>query len=583
MVSPDEHHQQAIVQVRGWVEAKFKGSTALSEDDLSQSPVANAVVGWRLPRDGGGGLQLILDREYPYSEPRFVVEGGSEVLGGPHIEKRGKVCVAGDSARIDSTRPVDVVEFSYNEAVSLLNSNRSQENDLDFTEHFGAYWLREAESEKFLLTLVQPKGPSRLISSWKGKRLVVADDLAMLERFVRNMKLASEPTVGRGFAIWMDSLPHPNEYPASVDGLRRLVKNRSNDGLAILDKVLTAPQLPVFGVFMGSTGKWSEPGIAGIRIDERVTVHQPGRKVQDALNKGFRPGKVPPAILAQRLDLLRMPVEAIDGAKSRRPPYISAELASKTICLVGCGSLGSGIAKLLLQSGVGKVILIDPDSLSWVNLERHELGATWVGHNKAAALATDLQTKFPLAEIEGHPQSWLEAYRADPALLSEANLVLSTCAEWNAESALSDLQSSGALQSPVLYGWLEESALAAHAIALSGQTPCLRCGFTPTGNYLFPVVRVAGGAPAGCGGGLSLYGAVDMAPGQAMIAGVALDLLLGRAKAPVHRVWLCSKPTLDGAEADWSPEWLVEHGVPPAGGTITPSGWPLKKGCPCHS
>jgi sulfur-carrier protein adenylyltransferase/sulfurtransferase len=258
-------------------------------------------------------------------------------------------------------------------------------------------------------------------------------------------------------------------------------------------------------------------------------------------------------------------------------------LSSKAVCLVGAGSLGSGIARLLLQSGVGRIALIDPDKLVWANIERHELGAQCVDQNKAKALAATFKGNFPLAETEGYDEGWRAVYRASPAVLNEADLVVSTCADWNAESALSDLQRTKVLKGPVLYGWLEESALAAHAVALAADGPCLRCGFTATGGYLFPVVRAPTGPAVACGVGISLYGAIDLAPAQAMIAGVALDLLLGKAQPVVHRVLCCPQPTLEAAGGDWSPDWVAKYGALPGGGTTVASEWPTAGSCICRS
>lgn len=579
MTAPDQLHLQSVAQVREWVEANFKDREELAAEDIKNSPVTGAAVGWRLPHEDGP-LLLLLDDDFPYSEPRLVADGAPQASRGAHIEKSGKICLAGDGARIDALLPVRVVEHSYREAVRLLASNKLGSNDNDFSEDFNAYWRRDALDDKTLKSLIAPTGPSRIISTWSGKLRIVADDGTVLRRFIENMKYAREPDIQSGFAIWMDSLPKPIEYPTSVEGLRKLVRSRSKDGIEVLDKVLTSASLPIYGVLQGLTGGAQPVGVGGIRIAERSTAVN---KVKDPLNKGFRPGKVPASVLAQRLDLKRFAVAAIDEAKTRRPSYVPNNLSSRTVFLIACGSLGSGIAKLLLQSGVGKVILVDPDVLSWANVERHELGALSVGQNKATALASEFRGRFPLAEIEAHAEGWRHVYRAKPELLCQADLIISTSADWNSDSALSDLQRAKALAGPVIYGWLEESALAAHAVALTNEGPCLRCAFTPTGEYLFPAVRAPGGMLGGCGGGISLYGAIDMAPGQAMIAGVALDVLVGMATAPLHRVWLCPGAILNSAEADWSPTWIAEHGAPPPGGTIVPSGWPSKGGCKCRT
>lgn len=582
MQSPDDLHRESVEEVRRWVQTKFGDSLEFSPGELSSSSVSDAAAGWQLTQDVGH-LALILDRNFPYSEPRFIARGSPSLLGGPHIEREGKICVAGNNGRVDALRAIDVVEHSYQEALNLLAENKKNENDDDFRLDFGAYWRRDADGEGSLKTIISQQGPSRKIEAWSGKIRIAADNEKVLARFLRNMNYEDKPTFKTGFAIAVDRLPAPSEYPSTVEGLRKLIKSISKDGLEIIDGAIAGRQFPAFGVFFGATGKGRPAGIAGLRIGQKPLDQGPGHKIRDPLNKGFRPGKVPPAILSQRLSLTRLWVEPVDEALTRRPAFLPANLSSKVICLIGCGSLGSGIAKLLLQSGVGKLTLIDPENLSWANIERHELGALWVGQNKAEALAGLFNRNFPLADVHAHGKGWRTVYRLVPDALHRADLIISTTADWNSESALSDWHRTNAFERPVLYSWLEESSLAAHAVALTNNGPCLRCGFTATGAYKFPVVRAPSGAALGCGGGISLYGAIDMAPAQAMVAGVALDLLIGKALPPLHRVWCCPKSMLNDAGGDWSPYWISKHGTPPQGGTIVATDWLAEKGCQCRT
>nr|WP_256437989.1 ThiF family adenylyltransferase [Rhodomicrobium sp. Az07] len=288
--------------------------------------------------------------------------------------------------------------------------------------------------------------------------------------------------------------------------------------------------------------------------------------------------------MAQRYRLSRLSVNRIEQAKSRRPAYLSNELLTKTVCVIGCGSLGSGVAKLLLQSGVGSLKLIDPEVMTWANTERHELGAASVGKNKAQELANHFSRNYPLCGgVIAYKNQWQEVLRAEPEMFGKADLVLSTCANWNAECALNDAHRAGQFSGPVLYGWLEDYAIAGHALAIGGGGTCLRCGFSKTGEVLVPVSRSAPPHVPGCGGGASPYGAIDMAPTQAMIASLALDLLLGRASAPVYRVSISPKATFASADADYSFEWLSQYGEPPCGGTITAGFWRQNENCVCHS
>ncbi len=68
-----------------------------------------------------------------------------------------------------------------------------------------------------------------------------------------------------------------------------------------------------------------------------------------------------------------------------------------------------------------------------------------------------------------------------------------------------------------------------------------------------------------------------------VVAGLALDLLAGKAQAPVSRTYLSPKATLVASNADWSPEWVSRYGEPPFGGTIIAGPWLQSENCTCHS
>lgn len=566
-----------------WITSEFAEARELSALELVGSPVANAATGWNIRLDRNTSLNLILDRDFPYSEPRVVIEGSPELLASPHLESRGKVCIAGDGGRVDSLNPVDVVAYVYAQAIELLSSNQAKENDADFQHDFRAYWRREENDEPPLYSMIDLIAPSRLLVSLSGRRTFVGDKAEPLIQLLSNLGVATNSSPKPAFGIWMEHLPPPIEYPSCVSELRQLVARRSNDGLQILDEVLSNPDLPVVGILMGPTDGRRPAGIGGFRIEARPVQYRPGARVQDELSKGFRRGKVPTPILASRLQLKRVHVEEVDGAKSRRPAHLPASiLSAKKAMLIGCGSLGSGVARLLLQSRIGELTLIDPETFEWTNVERHELGASSVGRNKAQALEFEFRHKFPTTKISSYEHKWLDVYRNNKDVFESQDIIITTCAHWNAESALSDLQQSGELKIPVLYGWIEEAALAAHALALAPSSPCLRCGFEATGAPILPIVRAPKGVTQGCGDGVSLYGAIDMAPAQAMISGVALDVLLGRAKAPVHRVYTCPHPNLHAGDADWNADWISRHSMPPFGGTIMACDWPIKSGCSCQ-
>ena len=75
---------------------------------------------------------------------------------------------------------------------------------------------------------------------------------------------------------------------------------------------------------------------------------------------------------------------------------------SATVAICGLGGLGSNIAFALARAGIGKLILIDFDSVDITNLHRQQYKATQIGMNKTDALKENLSEIAPYVKIETH-------------------------------------------------------------------------------------------------------------------------------------------------------------------------------------
>lgn len=65
-------------------------------------------------------------------------------------------------------------------------------------------------------------------------------------------------------------------------------------------------------------------------------------------------------------------------------------LEKRNFLLIGCGSLGSTLARILARLGVSRFHLIDPDTVTHHHLNRAAYHHDQIGQNKAAALSTVL-------------------------------------------------------------------------------------------------------------------------------------------------------------------------------------------------
>ena len=94
---------------------------------------------------------------------------------------------------------------------------------------------------------------------------------------------------------------------------------------------------------------------------------------------------------------------------------------SATVAVCGLGGLGSNIAFALARAGVGKLILIDFDSVDITNLHRQQYKVSQIGISKTQALKENLLEIAPYAVIETHSVRISEDNAEE--LLEEADII----------------------------------------------------------------------------------------------------------------------------------------------------------------
>lgn len=79
---------------------------------------------------------------------------------------------------------------------------------------------------------------------------------------------------------------------------------------------------------------------------------------------------------------------------------VRAILSNKTVGIAGCGGLGSNCAVALTRSGIGKLIIVDFDTVDASNLSRQYFFPHQVGLKKVFALAENLQKINPSIDVK---------------------------------------------------------------------------------------------------------------------------------------------------------------------------------------
>lgn len=574
---PDKQRLTAITTVETEVVGKFQGARPLSNRELAAHG-KQFTAGWQLPgllNSSKYRLHLLLPEGFPFSKPRVAIDPPEPVLKWPHLEEGGLLCIAPDEAPHSPENPVASVVHAVERAQTLVKDCLEGRGFEQFEDEFVSYWNRWATAKQPVRSLCRPDGPSRSVRAWFRKSFtVVAEDdanlRAWLEGFFGEKMKRGNFTPREIPFIWLEKVPRPANYPRDVGAIFRLVQS-DTQSKELLEGLLLDQTASNKTVLFGCHTRHGV-GLGAVRI-LKPQAHRGGG---DPVTKGGFRGTPPKSIL-----LARYSAAPVVGANIIRcdPSWVHGRdhnptvgmLSTKSVVILGVGSVGSSVATLLANTGVGKITLVDPQVLESENTSRHELGANSVKKDKATQLAASLRQRFPHLAIEAEGKSWQEFARVNPERLTSTNLVISTMGASSHELELSAAVLKLPSFTPILYGWTEPHATAGHAVVFMDRTACLRCLTDDLGELRTPVTSWNGDTtkqiPA-CGGSFQPYGAVELEHTIVVIAELALDVLTGEVHASTHRVWVGRRHVLERAGGHWNPGWVQANSDPGNGGRI---------------
>lgn len=560
-----------------------------------------ATDGWAIRWGFSDGivrqLGILVDDGFPFTFPRIAVMSPHQpLLSWPHLEENGLLCILNAESTLNTDDPAGVVDRIRKRAIDLIENSIHGRNHKDFQAEFLSYWLLDVNWKgPIFRSIAELTPPSRIIKVWHGTRSILfAEDEEQGTRWLqhwgwrgrhpspqlrslRHIKSPKpKPLFRDALYCWLPEPPFPQQYPTNANELAKLLSSQAPDAYGMLCEMLTSGVRQLDILF----GTETQDGKCAFSVSLQApfdTSPIPGKRRVDRLQKGFRAGTVPLDIIAARFFSNAVPanrgwVERVDASwihgRDNNPDL--PLLRKLRVALIGCGALGSTVARALAQAGVGHLLLVDNDLLKWENLSRHQLGAGALKENiyKTAALKASLEQDFPhLLEVAerqvalglGTETLWQE--------LEGMDLVISLTGSWTAENLLNRYQQLNKNFPPVIYGWMEPHAAAGHAIAITTNfNGCLQCGFNQDGTPTIPVTdwphnnqRIY--TPA-CADPFSPYGATDLSWSQTLVSELALDVLLGRENSNVHHVWFGRRQSLASKGGAWNQKWIETYWDP---------------------
>lgn len=233
----------------------------------------------------------------------------------------------------------------------------------------------------------------------------------------------------------------------------------------------------------------------------------------------------------------------------RNETVVDRTIQRKTVALIGLGALGSRVAELLAQAGVGRFRLCDSDRLKTVNVARHIGGISDFGASKVRVVYSRLLNINPrLLFLNGD----LMPANADDNLdrlqkfMSEADLVISTTADESVESVINQI--AVMLRKPVLYARsLRRASMGRAFLVRPGIDACKSClaGYAYAGRNgksvpadWIDIPETEGDVLLHeCGRPVIAGSAADLSFISTLTARIAIDFLEGTDDSTNHWVW----------------------------------------------
>lgn len=199
-------------------------------------------------------------------------------------------------------------------------------------------------------------------------------------------------------------------------------------------------------------------------------------------------------------------------------PAGQARLAAASVLVVGAGGLGCPVLQYLVGAGVGRLTIVDHDTVEETNLHRQPLyGMADIGKLKAEAACSTLQRFNPQVRVDAVPARLTPQNVA--ALVADADIVVDAADSFAVTYMLSDVCHAAA-----------KPLVSASVIGMTGYAGVF-CGGGPSYRAVFPEVSVDGGTCATVG----VIGTAVATVGS-LQAHLTLHYLLGLEPAVLGRV-----------------------------------------------
>lgn len=459
------------------------------------------------------------------------------ILKIPHVESGGHLCIDGDPGPLSGGSPCErinqLIDSFYMSFIEPWSRGELDEHFItEAMNYWGVYCARHLSEHqpifKIYTTNARPKSPKVYKSIFlEHRRIVIAGENSTLRtRYIHSLSSGAKQTNIITAEIPIAFPFTPENWPKTLGDIQRIVSAR----LSSADSNL----------FFNSMGRRE-------RKTHRIVIF----KASGSSFGYLLPGGPPTIIHRHRSiksypsnSLLPLEVERLDVSwttgRDQHPEYQSRQ--KKHVLVIGAGALGSPTIEQLAKSGVGRLSIIDGETLDTSNIGRHVLGADSIGKSKAKKVAESVSMRWASCDAKGLNttiQVWLKTHQ-----LKEADLILDLTGEPEVRDLIDKERKKHSVD--LIIAWMEPYVAAAHTCILPAGSPWKigDCDKLESLNSVDWPDEVMMNEPA-CSSRFQSYTPTAATHAVALTAEAALDLLDQKIPAPTVRHWVRGQQYLD--------------------------------------
>ena len=415
------------------------------------------------------GQKVTVDCElpefFPYVFPivRLSEESRKTFRGIPHIIKDNSLCLFNSAdAQPNFLAPRELILSTLRKAEEVLRKGQSGENEDDFQVEILNYWGKDNRYDiRFFSPL--PSNPSRIYVSYAKDSFqpfyIATTNKSDNESLFKHISYKDlETTPEKGIFIPLTSGFSSHDVSTEKKMWSVIEQRTSTQTKRKIIAELSSIDPHIQHFFIVSFPDQNQ---------DNVLVAWRGSSMSRL--DGFRRGHISPFLYWNMQQETGAQIIKASVTPCMQPHLFyrgsyGYEFRFRSAAIVGCGSVGSHLAKMLSSMGTDKFLLIDKETLEVNNIARHVCGFSEVGLPKACALKLHLEQQNPNVYCDVYQQDAFSEVKRRSEEINQCDALFIAVGELPLEAYILNLAIQGIITVPIVITWVEPRCYAAHLV-----------------------------------------------------------------------------------------------------------------------